>query len=72
MTTITFTEYGYLQEEDWHNVITAAISIRKEIVEGGGMATKSLVENRLMNVFDGLDRYNAHSVMNHIEYHNLR
>ena len=55
----------------WAQMVDAAQDIVKRIVESGGMANKSKVEDELMPMF-GVDRYIAHEVMNHIEYHNLR
>ena len=57
--------------DDWNAIIERAVIIKKSIVASGGMATKSSVENALMGEYAGLDRYNAHSVMNHIESRNL-
>lgn len=59
------------QQAQWLHMIDVAQDIVKRIVESGGMATKSSVEDELMPMF-GVDRYMAHQVMNHIEYHNLR
>jgi hypothetical protein len=68
---IQLTSLGYLQMDDWNAILTRAIAVKKSIVASGGMATKSSVENVLMSEYAGLDRYNAHSVMNHIESRNL-
>lgn len=58
-------------QDEWQSMITAAQDIVKRIVESGGMANKSRVEDELMPMF-GIDRYVAHRVLNHIEYYNLR
>ena len=55
----------------WLGRVAVAIQIRNRIVESGGMATKTRVEDELMPLFD-IDRYDAHQIMNHIEYHNLK
>jgi len=55
----------------WLHMVDVALDIQKRIVEAGGMATKSIVEDELMLMF-GIDRYVAHNITNHIEYHNLR
>lgn len=56
--------------QEWLKMVAAAIAIRERIVSAGGMATKSKVEDELMPMF-GIDRGDAHTIMNHIEYHNL-
>lgn len=55
----------------WLGRVATAVQIRNRIVEAGEMATKTRVEDELMPLF-GIDRYDAHAIMNHIEYHNLR
>lgn len=45
--------------------------IAGEIVAGGGMATKSLVGERLMEKY-GLDRAQAHDVCNSAQSYNLK
>ena len=55
----------------WLGQVSAAITIRNRIVASGEMATKTRVENEIMPMF-GIDRYDAHQIMNHIEYHNLK
>ena len=56
--------------QEWLGMVAAAVAIRDRIVAAGGMATKSRVEDELMPMF-GIDRSDAHSIMNHIEFHNL-
>ena len=55
----------------WLHMVDVALDIQKRIVDSGGMASKSVVEDELMPMF-GIDRYVAHGITNHIEYHNLR
>lgn len=55
----------------WLDMVREAITIRNGIVESGGMATKTSVENVLMERH-GIDRYDAHNIMNHIEFRNYR
>ena len=59
------------RQAQWDSMVDAAQDIVKRIVESGGMANKSRVEDELMPMFD-MDRYTAHQIMNHIERHNLR
>jgi len=58
-------------QETWDRMVDAAQDIVKRIVESGGMANKSRVEDELMPMF-GVDRFLAHQVMNHIEFYGLR
>lgn len=60
-----------VSQETWTQMVDAAQDIVKRIVESGGMANKSRVEDELMPMF-GVNRYTAHQVMNHIEFYNLR
>ena len=55
-----------------HNdtIIIEALNIRGAIIANGGMATKSVVEDILM-LRHPIDRFQAHEIMNHIEYYNL-
>jgi hypothetical protein len=55
----------------WLGMVAAAVAIRNRIVAAGDMATKTRVEDELMPIF-GIDRYDAHMIMNHIEHRNLR
>jgi hypothetical protein len=55
----------------WLHMVDVAVAIRNRIVAAGEMATKTRVEDELIPMF-GIDRYDAHRIMNHIEYHNLR
>lgn len=55
----------------WLQLVDEALAIRRAIVAAGGMATKTAVENELMQRH-GMSRSDAHSIMNHIEAHNLR
>ncbi len=55
----------------WLGRVATAVQIRNRIVASGEMATKTRVEDELMPLF-GIDRYDAHQIMNHIEYHNLK
>lgn len=55
----------------WLGMVSAAVAIRNRIVAAGEMATKTRVEDELMPLY-GIDRYDAHRIMNHIEYHQLR
>jgi hypothetical protein len=48
-----------------------AVDVQFLIVKGGGMATKSVVEDYLMPRF-GIDRCLAHEVMNDLERENVR
>ena len=59
------------QDVVWRHMVTTAVQIRNRIVAAGEMATKTRVEDELMPMF-GIDRGDAHSIMNHIEYHCLR
>jgi len=49
----------------------AAQDIQYLIVKGGGMATKSLVEDVLIERY-GVSSYRAHQIMNDLEYNNVR
>ncbi len=60
-----------VEYQAWLGRVAVAVQIRNRIVESGEMATKTRVEDELMPLF-GIDRYDAHQIMNHIEYHNLR
>lgn len=60
-----------MSEAQWAKMVDTAQDIVKRIVESGGMANKSRVEDELMPMFN-IDRYTAHDVMNYIEFHNLR
>lgn len=51
--------------------VDEALDIRRTIIAAGGMATKTAVEDVLMERH-GMERGDAHSIMNHIEAHNLR
>ena len=55
----------------WLGQVATAVEIRNRIVASGEMATKTRVEDELMPMFC-IDRYDAHQIMNHIEYHNLK
>ena len=57
--------------DKWLDMVREAIGIRNAIVASGGMATKTSVENVLMERH-GIDRYDAHNIMNHIEFRNYR
>lgn len=57
--------------DKWLGMVREAITIRNDIVASGGMATKTSVENVLMERH-GIDRYDAHNIMNHIEFRNYR
>lgn len=61
----------YITDEQWRQMIQDALIIRRRIMESGKMATKTIVEDELIPMHN-IDRGLAHSVMNHIEYHNLR
>ena len=49
-----------------------ALRITEVIVVNGGMATKSAVEDVLMEMFQSLTRYRAHAIMNHLEINNMK
>ena len=55
----------------WLDIVREAITIRNDIMQAGEMATKTRVENVLMERH-GMDRYDAHNIMNHIEHRNYR
>ena len=57
--------------DKWLDMVREAIGIRNAIVASGSMATKTSVENVPMERHS-IDRYDAHNIMNHIEYHNYR
>jgi hypothetical protein len=57
--------------QQWLGMVAAAVKIRNRIVAAGEMANKTRVEDEIMPMF-GIDRYDAHMIMNHIEHHNLR
>ena len=54
----------------YDKLLQEAIDIRYVIVSMGGMATKSCVEDVLM-LRHGINRPNAHDIMNHIEFNDL-
>ncbi len=56
----------------WLAQVDAALVIRRRIIAAGEMATKTRVEDELMPLYPGMDRYAAHRILNHIEYRNLR
>ena len=56
-----------MTDELWNQLLKEAIATKYNIVMAGRMATKSKVEDHLMRAF-GVDRNDAHSAMNHIEY----
>ena len=47
-----------------------AVTIQRFIIENGGMARKSAVEDVLFNMY-GVGREDAHGVLNYIEYHRI-
>ena len=51
-------------------ILDHAFNVRYLIFENGGMATKSAVEDVLMNIYPFLPRDSAHSLMNYIESNN--
>lgn len=55
----------------WERLRNDALAIRQIIFEHGGMANKSAVEDVMMRKHPGLDRSEAHDILNHIEYHNM-
>ena len=55
----------------WLELVQEAVSIRNRIVASGEMATKTRVEDEMMQLH-GMERYDAHNIMNHIKYHNLK
>ena len=57
-------------DDNYWNLIREAISIKYLIYMNGGNASKSAVEDVLMKRL-GTGRYNAHQVMNIIEFYNL-
>jgi len=60
-----------LTDDEWRRLLERAVAIRRRIIEAGGMATKTAVEDELMPEF-AIDRYTAHQVLNTIERENLR
>ena len=54
----------------FEKLVAEAIDIRYAIVNAGGMATKSAVEDVLI-ARHSIDRYDAHVVTNHIEFNDL-
>ena len=60
-----------LTDDEWRRILQRAAAIRRRIVEAGGMATKTVVEDELMPEF-AIDRYTAHQALNTIERENLR
>lgn len=58
-------------KRDRQTKIDAALTARRQIIAAGGMASKSAVEDVIMPMF-GIDRCEAHEIMNEIEYKNLR
>ena len=59
------------EDKMWRQMVTTAVQIRNRIMAAGEMATKTRVENEIMPMFN-IDRCDAHSIMNHIEYRNLK
>ena len=55
----------------WLRQVRRALEIRCEIMDAGQMATKSMVEARLMAEI-GITHQDAHQIMNVIEYRNLQ
>lgn len=60
-----------LTDDEWRGLLERAAAICRRIVEAGGMATKTAVEDELMPEF-AIDRYTAHHALNTIERENLR
>ena len=60
-----------MTEEHSPEMIQLACDIVYAIVAAGGMANKSLVEDVMMARVDGLDRYTAHDLMNHLEFYGI-
>lgn len=54
--------------QDW---IDEALNIRYLIMQNNGNASKTAVEDVLMKRHPGLERYDAHQLMNHIEQYQL-
>lgn len=60
-----------MNDDQFQAMVQAAQDIQYLIIKAGGMATKSKVEVALMARFN-IDRGEAHSIMNYIEYKNER
>lgn len=63
-------ERSVVNQIEYHEILQAALIIRRNIVLARGMATKSIVEDTIMPIF-GIDRGIAHDIMNEIEFKNL-
>ena len=63
-----------LSDKFFQSLVADALAIREIIYSHGGMATKSAVEDVLMNKHRQLEmnRYWPHMVMNHIEQQNAQ
>lgn len=60
------------ETERFLKLIADALAIQQLIRENGGNPSKSVVEDVLMNAHSGLERPEAHDVLNHIEFHDMR
>lgn len=58
-------------DAEWRELVAEALEIRRSIVASGDMATKTAVENVLMQRH-GISRSDAHGILNHIESQNLK
>jgi hypothetical protein len=56
----------------WLALVEDALKIQKVIYDHGGMATKSIVEDVLIGKHEGVDRHQAHAIMNGIEQEDRR
>ena len=57
--------------EMFDELVTHSVTLRATIMQHGGMATKSVIEDVLMLMYPGLNREQAHMIQNHVEHRNL-
>lgn len=61
-----------MSDKLYFELLAEAENIQYLVVKGGGMATKTLVENIMMERFGGMTRSDAHSICNAVESCNNR
>jgi hypothetical protein len=61
-----------MTDSEFEALVHEAVEIKYVIYKAGGMATKTAVEDVLMLRHSGLDRYEAHDVLNRVEFLNLK
>lgn len=61
-----------MTDNEREDLMREATEIQYVILVAGGMATKTTVEDVLMLRHPGLDRYNAHNILNDVEFYNLK